>query len=177
MDSGRRSSYDPEFRVDDALLDRAPGPIGSGVEDDPRLVVETLLGIRQGAAWRVFLLRRTPSRGGFWQGVSGRVEPNDESLRDAALREIREETGIGAGVVVFDLGRWIEYSGRTGIRYRKRILGAVLPKDASIETVRLSEEHDRAEIVTFDEARRRAPWSEAAEEFTALEAALALRSA
>ncbi|MCJ2564094.1 MAG: NUDIX domain-containing protein, partial [Candidatus Thermoplasmatota archaeon] len=39
------------------------------------------------------MLRRLPSRGGFWQGVTGGVE-GQESLADAARRELIEETGL-----------------------------------------------------------------------------------
>ena len=39
------------------------------------------------------LLKRNPTRGSFWQGVTGATEKN-ESLIDAASRELKEETGI-----------------------------------------------------------------------------------
>jgi 8-oxo-dGTP pyrophosphatase MutT (NUDIX family) len=39
------------------------------------------------------LLRRIPARGGFWQGTSGAVEP-DEALDEAAIRELTEETAL-----------------------------------------------------------------------------------
>lgn len=42
---------------------------------------------------KYLLLKRTPSRGGFWQPVSGRVEENEIPL-EAAKREVMEETGI-----------------------------------------------------------------------------------
>jgi lipoyl(octanoyl) transferase len=45
----------------------------------------------------VLLLRRTAARGGFWQPVTGRVEPG-ETPAQAALRELREETGATADV-------------------------------------------------------------------------------
>jgi lipoyl(octanoyl) transferase len=41
---------------------------------------------------RVLLLRRTPDRGGFWQPVTGRIEPG-ETPEAAAVRELGEETG------------------------------------------------------------------------------------
>ncbi|MBK9517327.1 MAG: lipoyl(octanoyl) transferase LipB [Anaeromyxobacter sp.] len=50
---------------------------------------------------RVLLLRRTPARGGFWQPVTGRLEPG-ETPQEAARRELREETG--ADVPVAPLG-------------------------------------------------------------------------
>lgn len=40
----------------------------------------------------VLLLKRTAARGGFWQIVTGRIEPG-ESAAQAAVRELREETG------------------------------------------------------------------------------------
>jgi dATP pyrophosphohydrolase len=40
------------------------------------------------------LLKRIPKKGSFWQPPCGGVEPNDNSLLDAAYREIKEETGI-----------------------------------------------------------------------------------
>jgi lipoyl(octanoyl) transferase len=54
-----------------------------------------------GADGRVLLLRRSEARGGFWQQVTGRIEPG-ESAADAARRELREETG--ADVPVEPLG-------------------------------------------------------------------------
>ena len=153
-------------------IDDAPGPIGRGTPDDPRLVVETWLAVPAAEGWRVLMLRRAPSHGGFWQGVSGRVETSDASLRAAALREIREETGILEVVSLFDLGRWIDFQGFTRTHYRKRSLGAVLPATTRPESVVLSEEHDAVDLLTFADARTRIRWPENAEELLALEQAL-----
>ena len=50
---------------------------------------------------RVLLLKRAPERGGFWQPVTGRMDPG-ETPRETARRELREETG--ADVAVEPLG-------------------------------------------------------------------------
>ena len=161
------SEHDPA----EALL-HAPLPLslGDGTAAAPRLVVDIWLAVPGGEGWRVLLLRRTPREGGFWQGVSGSVEREDLHLAAAARREIREETGYDEGVVLFDLGRWVEFEGlRSGRAFRKRSLGALLPSHAGPASVRLSDEHDEARLVTFDEARALVLFPVNREELTTLE--------
>jgi 8-oxo-dGTP pyrophosphatase MutT (NUDIX family) len=129
-------------------------PLGEGTAESPRLVVDVWPAVPTADGWRVLLLKRTPRRGGFWQGVSGRVETFDASLEAAALREIREETGLAEGVEVFDLGRWVEFVGpRSGLRFRKRSLGAVLPAGTTPTSVRLSDEHLEVRLLPFAVAK------------------------
>jgi dihydroneopterin triphosphate diphosphatase len=40
----------------------------------------------------------------FWQSVTGSVAREDELLRDTAIREVREETGLDA--TLYDLSDW-----------------------------------------------------------------------
>ncbi|MDD4250817.1 MAG: NUDIX domain-containing protein [Candidatus ainarchaeum sp.] len=40
------------------------------------------------------LLKRLPEKGGFWQPISGGVEKTDNSLINAAFRELKEEANI-----------------------------------------------------------------------------------
>lgn len=51
---------------------------------------------------RVLLLRRTPSAGGNWQPVTGRIEAG-ETPHDAAIREMFEETGLEAPIAPLGL--------------------------------------------------------------------------
>ena len=56
---------------------------------------------------------------GFWQSVTGSLEREDEPLIDAALREVREETGID--VLQYRLEDWgIENSFEIFKQYRSR---------------------------------------------------------
>ena len=45
---------------------------------------------------QLLVLRRVPARGGFWQIVTGRMEPGETPWK-AAVRELREETGFAEG--------------------------------------------------------------------------------
>ena len=51
-----------------------------------------------------FLMLRRTSPSTFWQSVTGSLGPG-ESPRNAALREVREETGLQAGSALIDLKR------------------------------------------------------------------------
>ena len=50
---------------------------------------------KRAGRWEFLLLRRIEQRGGFWQGITGGVE-DDEELQETARRELREETGLEA---------------------------------------------------------------------------------
>jgi 8-oxo-dGTP pyrophosphatase MutT (NUDIX family) len=157
------------------VLDRPlGGVVGSATEADPRLVVEVWLAVPTDDGWRVLMLRRSEAHGPFWQGVSGRVEPDDPTLRAAAAREIREETGLAGDVPLLDLGPWVAFKSAYSERwYRKRPLGARLPASATPAGIRLSAEHVEARLTTFAEARALVQWPGNEEALAALERAVA----
>jgi dATP pyrophosphohydrolase len=68
---------------------------------------ESVLVLVTTVAGEVLLLRRTVPAG-FWQSVTGSLGWG-EAARDAALRELREETGLLAGAGLLDLGRGAEF--------------------------------------------------------------------
>jgi 8-oxo-dGTP pyrophosphatase MutT (NUDIX family) len=49
--------------------------------------------------WQVLMLKRGPADGGFWQPVTGGINPGEDPAK-AALRELGEETGITTGRLV-----------------------------------------------------------------------------
>jgi 8-oxo-dGTP pyrophosphatase MutT (NUDIX family) len=59
------------------------------------LVAEVAVFVTRRNGREVLLLRRVPADGGYWHVVAGAIEPG-ESTREAAARELREETGLVA---------------------------------------------------------------------------------
>jgi dATP pyrophosphohydrolase len=112
--------------------------------------------------FKVLLIERA-DKAGFWQSVTGSLEVEDYSLRDTAIREVMEETGLDA--TQYDLSDW-HFSQTYEIyehwRYRyapevthntEHIFGLELP---NIVDVKLApNEHVAYEWVDWREAAKR----------------------
>lgn len=59
---------------------------------------ESVLVVVHTAALEVLLIERAANPG-FWQSVTGSCEPDDPDLEATARRELREETGLSAGIL------------------------------------------------------------------------------
>lgn len=114
--------------------------------------------------WEYLLMRRIPSRGGFWQGVTGGVE-RDEDVTQSAARELIEETGL----VPADL-LTIDYSYAVPVEDRFRYLyppgtesiteHVFVARITDEQEPELSEEHDQYRWCKFDEALGLLRWPE-----------------
>jgi 8-oxo-dGTP pyrophosphatase MutT (NUDIX family) len=74
-------------------------------------MAESLVVVRRGSL--VLLLHRCAEKGAYWHVAGGQVEES-ESFADAAVRELREETGLEADLVDLDLpySRYDDTDGR-----------------------------------------------------------------
>jgi dATP pyrophosphohydrolase len=120
-------------------------------------MVEVFIFARVDGVPHYLMLRRAANAymPGVWQDVTGRLEEG-ENAEDAALREIREETGI----VPTELWRVnhvsVFYAPRT---HRIQCVPTFAVPSASAVEPKLSAEHDAWEWVDYAEALRRLLWS------------------
>jgi len=102
------------------------------------------------SALEVLLLERAPWPG-YWQSVTGSVATGDEPLGEAAVREVREETGIDAtrhALADWGIDNRYEIYRKWRSRYApgithnvERVFGLTLP--AAVEPVLAPAEHSR----------------------------------
>ncbi len=86
----------PTADVEERLATHAAKALGRARSDGvPDL--RTISVVPVGRDGRVLLLKRSADRGGFWQPVTGRIEPG-EAPEAAARRELLEETGASAEI-------------------------------------------------------------------------------
>jgi 8-oxo-dGTP pyrophosphatase MutT (NUDIX family) len=112
-----------------------------------------------GDGLQILLIRRAPGRmyPGLWQCVTGRLEPG-ERIAAGALREVAEETGLGAAdIEAFfetDIVNWFHEATVDGM-WSEVVFAARVRPDASPA---ISDEHDDLRWVSPSEAHELVLW-------------------
>ena len=107
--------------------------------------------------FRLLLLKRTEEKGGFWQPVSGGIDPEETALQTVA-REVREETGIDNFVRVIDLEHTFTYrTDKDGVMMDMRDICFAIEVEAMKE-ISLSEEHVEYRWCNLKEAEEFFRW-------------------
>ena len=135
--------------VQDEIVTHATAVFGRGLvaRDVDQVTIAVAIRRRD----RFLVLRRVPARGGFRQIVTGRMEPG-ETPAQAAVRELREETGLE--VPVRPLGYEHGFALETQAPSRP-MLGREVCFLADVPPggeARLSHEHDELEWLPLDDA-------------------------
>ena len=130
----------------------------------PDLIECWLFRVPPGGQVEVLLIRRAPDRifPGLWQCVTGSIEPG-ETVPQAAMREVREETGLGPGEseAFYDLDQVAPFFDEgTDAVVVSAIFAARVRPDA---VARASHEHDGLRWVPAEEAPALAIWPSYAE--------------
>ncbi len=98
--------------------------------------VEVIVFTKKGREVFFLLLKRNPEKGGFWQPITGNVRV-DEDFKKAALRELKEETGISDIVRFIDTGYSFEFFDDNRQQHEK-VFGAEVDSESGVI---LSPEH------------------------------------
>lgn len=110
--------------------------------------VSVILLRRVAAGCKVLLLRRNHTLAGEWYQIAGAIEDGEKAW-EAALREVREETGLTCGrFYSADICEQFYEADRNAISMSPVFVGFVDP-DA---VVVINEEHSEFRWVSFDEA-------------------------
>jgi dATP pyrophosphohydrolase len=118
--------------------------------------VEVYVFRRRGRRVEFLALRRSPRKKlpGIWQPVTGKIELL-ETPREAALREVREETGVRPARLwrLEQTTVCLDDHGRSLIA-----LPLFAAEISESETIRLSKEHDASAFLSAAQAARRYLW-------------------
>ena len=114
------------------------------------------------AALEVLMLERA-ARPGWWQSVTGSLDAPDEPLAAAALREVREETGIEAAAR--SLRRWnLVYTFEIFPQWRRRFTPGTTHNIEHVFSLQLPAKLEVTLAPQEHRASRWLPWREAAAE-------------
>ena len=118
-------------------------------------VVDVYVLRRVGDAWEVLLLQRAAGTRcpGSWETVHGRIEAG-ERPEDAALREVREETGLEAERL-YNVTVQAFYLHTVGAVMLDVVFAAVVRAGAGVT---VGSEHTRAEWLSIPAASERYTW-------------------
>ncbi len=100
------------------------------------------------------LLKTTPARGAFWQAVTGTVEEG-ESYREAAGRELKEETGLSLedAVKVVEEPYSFKFVDRRGDSVDEHAFGIEVDPESAVDMAHnVYEEHTEYAWLRSDEA-------------------------
>lgn len=111
--------------------------------------VEVIVFKKVGSDYLFLMLKRTSKKGGFWQPITGNVDP-DESFQAATKRELFEETGIENPVRIFDTNYSFEFFD-DGRNQTEKVFAA----QVSTETpVTISSEHDEFIWANYNDCQK-----------------------
>lgn len=118
-----------------------------------RCIMVFLFRIASGGEPEYLLLKRNHELGGYWQPVTGFIE-GAETNRQAALRELQEETGVEAYESIIDPKHYFIFD-MNGVPCSVSVLAVKVDQKTDIS---LSYEHTEYAWLPYSKARKRLYW-------------------
>ncbi len=112
--------------------------------------VEVILFKKKNDTILFLVLKRNPQKGSFWQPITGNVKPH-ESFKQAALREMEEETNIKEYLEFIDTGYSFDFFDDNRNQHEK-VFGIHVPRAAEVV---LSPEHTEFQWASKENALNR----------------------
>lgn len=107
--------------------------------------------------FKVLILKRTPERSGYWQPVCGGVE-GEESLEEAAVREVFEESGISNIKSVIDLNYTFSYKETKNGELMDMQDYCFAVEVSNMTSIILCDEHEEFKWCSYEEALQYLKW-------------------
>lgn len=121
------------------------------------ITIEVIVYRQKTGNYEFLLLKRSMSRGSFWQFLTGGMEDTDESQLDCAFRELKEELGLNKNGVRAVIEKMPNFTFEAIIHGEKTIVkdyvfGFLINDDIKIK---LSDEHEEAKFLPKNECLKK----------------------
>lgn len=116
--------------------------------------IECIVFRRNGDTFEYVLLKRAEERGGYWQPITGGVNPGEPDLA-AVSREMQEEIAVVDPIRIVDLQYQFQFPLGDGRMMDEHVFCAELQPNAGIT---LSHEHTEYQWMTYEQALEMLKW-------------------
>jgi len=117
--------------------------------------IELIVYRKKDSNYEFLLLKRTKEKGGFWQPLTGGIEPKETKLK-AVKRELEEETGIKE---VANIRKIYEFV-LEGTKIKEYVFSAELKKEQLINLNNYHyQEHDEYKWSGYEKAMKLLKWN------------------
>ena len=124
-----------------------------------RIQVEVIIFRKTKGKTEYLLLKRIPTRGGFWQPVTGGLEKG-ETLLEAARREVKEETGIENITRLIENVHFFTFDDHPTLEKEYVFAAEIDSKEKIIFDKNIYPEHDKHRWCTLKDALALLKWPE-----------------
>jgi dATP pyrophosphohydrolase len=120
--------------------------------------VEVILFRKVKGKLEFLLMKRIASKGGFWQPVTGGLEEG-ETIKEAALREIKEETGVKKVKRLIESVHYFKFDNHPKLEDEYVFGAEISQKEKIVFDKNIYTEHDDQRWCAYEDAMKLLKWS------------------